>query len=318
MTNTLALLIGSIAAYTAAMSLGALVVVLITFSVMIYDRGLKAATSGVGTVAELTDAARGRQFVAIVVREFLVMALLTVVMPFGLLVPNRVAVLWHTTLARVGLKRCRANPIVLVHGYTQSRANWVFFAPWLRLHGRFVVTVNLPTFKPIEEQAACLDRVVTRILAATGRSKVNLVGHSLGGVVSRYYAAHMGASRVGRVVSIGSPHQGSRAAYLAFHPSILQIAPGSDFLRALTSREGELQRAAGGEAGVDAAGDAGRSGVVAHLSIRSENDPLLIPAECAALPYPAANHVVRHVGHMGYFADTGVFRDVLRFFDEGR
>jgi pimeloyl-ACP methyl ester carboxylesterase/predicted GH43/DUF377 family glycosyl hydrolase len=43
--------------------------------------------------------------------------------------------------------------------------------------------------------------------------KINLVGHSLGGLVSRIYAQKFGAEKISKIITVGSPHQGAIQVY---------------------------------------------------------------------------------------------------------
>jgi pimeloyl-ACP methyl ester carboxylesterase len=69
---------------------------------------------------------------------------------------------------------------------------------------------------------------VERLCEETGAERVHIVGHSLGGVIARYYVQRMGGSaRVDTLVTLGSPHTGTLGAYLL--PTTLgrQLRPGS-------------------------------------------------------------------------------------------
>lgn len=64
----------------------------------------------------------------------------------------------------------------------------------------------------------------------------NIVGFSMGGIVSRYYLQRLGGiQRVNTFISISSPHNGTWTAYPLALPGILQMRPDSDFLRDLNS-----------------------------------------------------------------------------------
>jgi triacylglycerol lipase len=62
----------------------------------------------------------------------------------------------------------------------------------------------------------------------------DLVGFSMGGLVSRYYVQRMGGiNRVQRFITLSSPHNGTIAAYGSTRPGCLQMRPNSDFLNDL-------------------------------------------------------------------------------------
>jgi len=103
-----------------------------------------------------------------------------------------------------------ARGVVLVHGFVCNRGLW---NPWMReLRTRGVphVAVNLePVFGDIDRYPRIIEAAVARIEALTRRPVV-LVGHSMGGLAIRAWLRQFDAdARVHRVVTIGSPHQGT-------------------------------------------------------------------------------------------------------------
>lgn len=100
--------------------------------------------------------------------------------------------------------------VLLVHGFVCNRGLW---NPWMRLlRARDLpfVAINLePVFGSIEAYAERIEAAVVRVETATGMPIV-LVGHSMGGVAIRAWFARFGSdARVHRVITIGSPHQGT-------------------------------------------------------------------------------------------------------------
>jgi len=66
-----------------------------------------------------------------------------------------------------------------------------------------------------------LKRMIEKILEVTGAKQVDIVAHSLGGLVARYYINEAGgAQNVRRLVMVGVPHFGSVDAYSALHPDL--------------------------------------------------------------------------------------------------
>ena len=80
-----------------------------------------------------------------------------------------------------------------------------------------------------------LGRQVERICAQTGYDQVFVVGHSLGGVIARYYVQCRGGDeRVHTLVTLGSPHAGTQLARLAPLVKVCrQLRPGSDVMTEL-------------------------------------------------------------------------------------
>ena len=111
-------------------------------------------------------------------------------------------------------------PIVLVHGLagTDRYANlidyWYGIASDLESHGANVYVANLSGFQGDlgpNGRGEQLLAYVQQVLAATGARKVNLIGHSQGGLDVRYVAA-VAPELVGSVTTIGTPHRGSEFA----------------------------------------------------------------------------------------------------------
>lgn len=104
-------------------------------------------------------------------------------------------------------------PIVLVHGFMDKGGAFVGLEDVLRGDGHKVERVSLPPIAPVAVRAEALAEQVDAILAAHGAAKVNLIGHSMGGLDSRYLVHHLGyADKVASVTTIATPHRGSAVA----------------------------------------------------------------------------------------------------------
>jgi len=104
-----------------------------------------------------------------------------------------------------------AGPVLLVPGYGGGTAGLEVLAQSLREAGRTATVVPVPGdgTGDLALSVAALDAAA----AATGSGPVDVVGYSAGGVVARLWAAQdPGAVR--RVVTLGSPHHGTRVAAL--------------------------------------------------------------------------------------------------------
>lgn len=112
----------------------------------------------------------------------------------------------------------RGPPVVLLHGYLMNRTNWIWLGPRLASRG-IGPLYGTSYFSPqaIDRSAEHLARFVDDVRAREGVERVDILAHSLGGVVARHYVEHLdGASKVRRVVTIGTPYRGTVWAWLAF------------------------------------------------------------------------------------------------------
>ncbi|AHY47968.1 Lipase (class 2) [Rubrobacter radiotolerans] len=113
-------------------------------------------------------------------------------------------------------------PVVLVHGTFETMAqNWAVFSPILKQEGYCVFALNYGSegegrdaqgqgLGPIEESAADLDEFVGDVLAYTGAERVQLVGHSQGGMMPRYWIKNLGgASEVEDLVGLAPSNYGT-------------------------------------------------------------------------------------------------------------
>ena len=127
-------------------------------------------------------------------------------------------------------------PLLLIHGYQCNRGFWFWLRPRLEAAGWTVATVSLePAWTEIDDYVPAIARRVDEVLAATGAAQVILVGHSMGGLTLRAYLRRHGSDKVARVITLGSPHHGTRLAPLGLGANARQIRIGSPWLAALAA-----------------------------------------------------------------------------------
>ncbi|MER6026657.1 alpha/beta fold hydrolase [Streptomyces sp. NPDC001851] len=135
------------------------------------------------------------------------------------------------------------RPVVLVHGTLgNSIDNWLSLAPYLKDRGYCVFSLDygqlagVPFFHglgPIDKSAEQLSAYVDRVLAATGATRADLVGHSQGGLMPRYYLKFLGgADKVNALVGLAPDSHGATLSGLT---SLLPYFPGAgDLIKATT------------------------------------------------------------------------------------
>lgn len=111
------------------------------------------------------------------------------------------------------------EPILFLHGYTKTAKDWTTMKEWFIDDGWSETILYAKTFDDFNncttatniDNANKIKEWVTDILDQNGVDKVDLVGHSMGGLSSRYYIKFLGGiDTVDDYVSIGSPHHGDK------------------------------------------------------------------------------------------------------------
>ncbi len=157
-------------------------------------------------------------------------------------------------------------PVVLVHGIFSSGDDMERLARHLRSQGREVFQPSLMPnggHAPIEDLARQLAPFIEE---KVGARRFDLVGFSMGGLISRYYLQRLGGlAKVNRFITMATPHHGTHMARLGGLPGWVQMRPGSEFLRDLAS-DAEALRA------------------VSFTSLYTPLDAIILPARSSEMP----------------------------------
>ncbi|MFE7232358.1 esterase/lipase family protein [Streptomyces sp. NPDC002405] len=197
------------------------------------------------------------------------------------------------------------SPVLLVHGLFSNRAIFHVMRRGLRQAGFHRVAVLNYNWlsNDVRSAARLLAEQVERICEDSGHERVHVIGHSLGGVVARYYAQRLGGdARVHTLVTLGAPHHGTLAAAVPLPlRAIRQLRPGSDVLTEL----------AGPAPGCE----------TRFVAFHSDLDELIVPAANARLVHPdlrIRNVPVRAVGHVSLPLHGRVVGEVCRVLRDAR
>lgn len=158
-------------------------------------------------------------------------------------------------------------PILLIHGFFVNAGVWAPMMHYLLQQGLAnVFTIDLrPRFQELDVYAQQIAERVEKICEAARAQKVIIVAHSMGGLIARAYIQRFGGNeRVEHLITIGSPHHGTRAAFFVPTPTTRQMRPGSSWLRTLNQDENQ-------------------PGEVRLTSIYSVHDNIIIPHTSAEL-----------------------------------
>jgi triacylglycerol esterase/lipase EstA (alpha/beta hydrolase family) len=196
----------------------------------------------------------------------------------------------------IGDVEAAGTPIILIHGIIDNHTVFAFLRRALNRRGfGRVITLNYsPLSDDIPRVARRLKSLVEKVRRETGYERVHVIGHSMGGVVARYYVQCLGGDqRVHTLVTLGSPHSGTLPAYLVPHSVVKQMRPDSPIVQEL-----------------DAPSAGCRTRMVA---IWSDLDQMIIPKRNARIVHPdlnARNVFVRGVGHMSFPVDGRVVHEI--------
>jgi triacylglycerol esterase/lipase EstA (alpha/beta hydrolase family) len=200
---------------------------------------------------------------------------------------------YEVTHAGAGEPRGTRHPVILLHGFAMNRTNWIWLGRRLAKRG-IGPLYGTSYFSPqtVRRSAAKLARFVDRVRARENCERVDIVAHSLGGVVARYYIERLdGAASVGRLVTIGSPHRGTAVARLgALFPSAQETRADSAFLN-------ELPLAAS-------------ASHVRYTSVWSRADAIIEPPESASIVPAGEDRVFDDLGHLSLLLSPRVLDTV--------
>lgn len=197
-------------------------------------------------------------------------------------------------------------PVFLVHGLGGSHLALRPLGRYLaRALGRPVVTPRLGLLSgDIRATAARVYREIEECAARTDCQYVDVVGHSLGGLVGSYLLKQTDRGRlIRRVVTLGTPHRGTPSAWWGLFlvgplsPSIWQMRPRGSFLRRL-----------------EAAPVPPRSEIVAVAGL----EDAVVPARYALLRRQPRqrNRAVAELDHFGLIVSRAAFRIVAEVLGE--
>lgn len=229
------------------------------------------------------------------------------------------------------------NPVVLVHGTFENMTyNWNALSPLLKNSGYCVFALNygqepgrvigapgaLPPggTGPIEHSAEQLDSFVDQVLAATGAEEVDIVGHSQGGMMPRYYLRFLGgADEVRTLVGLSPSNHGTTLGGLS---ALLQAIPGGGAGVSVACGPACYQQLAGSEflQQLNAGGDTMPG--VSYTVIQTRYDQVVTPYTSAFLSGPNVTNIrlqdqclLDFSEHLAISFDHIALRDVLNALD---
>ncbi len=124
------------------------------------------------------------------------------------------------------------RPILLVHGYVMGRSCFSVLATRLARAGFGpIIGFEYWSLGSIADAATRLAQTVARVRRQTGAQHVDLIGHSMGGLVCRYYASIKGgADSIGKLITLATPHFGTEHSLLGVGRARRELKVGSPLL----------------------------------------------------------------------------------------
>jgi triacylglycerol esterase/lipase EstA (alpha/beta hydrolase family) len=214
-------------------------------------------------------------------------------------------------------------PVVLVHGTFSNAGAFSTLSPLLANAGYCVFALNygcqalgpaICATGPIEESAGQLSTFVDRVLSATHASRVDLVGHSQGGMMPRYYLKFLGgAAKVHRLVGLAPSNHGTTVDGLQALAGLLSGLINCDACTEQLAGSAFLARLNGGGDTVPG---------VRYTVIESRFDEVVTPFTSAFLSGSSVTNVLLQnscaadfTGHLGITTDPNALGWVLNALD---
>jgi pimeloyl-ACP methyl ester carboxylesterase len=191
----------------------------------------------------------------------------------------------------------RHPPVLLIHGYLGTRGSMYILERRLNDDGICVFSFNLGSLnvRDIRTSAFLIHRKIESILAQTPVKKIDIVGHSMGGLIGLYYVKKLGGhEKVRKLIMMGTPLRGTWAALLGVvtaglvSASSWQLLPNSRFLKELSA--GPLPSN------------------VQYFTIAAQRDWVCPPS---STPLEGAESLTVPLGHSSLVMSEDVYRHIL-------
>ncbi|HEX7257133.1 MAG TPA: alpha/beta fold hydrolase [Nitrososphaeraceae archaeon] len=138
----------------------------------------------------------------------------------------------NNTNANTAVNSTTKLPVLLIHGYMEDAIVW---NKWVDLLKKDGISAYPITFKQSDDKCGSaadhakeLSNIIGQIKKETGQNKVNIVGHSKGGLDARVYLAN-NTQDVANLIMIGTPNAGSPLAQTSeiCTPAVYDLRPGA-------------------------------------------------------------------------------------------
>jgi len=185
------------------------------------------------------------------------------------------------------------TPIILVPGYQMNRWSLAPLQYYLYRCGYHNIwAINNPILK--DDVLVFVEHLKEKIdlyYEQNQQRKIIVIGHSMGGLISRHYIEKYGSEKVAATISMGTPYRGTKTYRLGRGTVGRQFKPGSDICNITDAPS------------------------LPHLIIRSTRDWVVVPFENTHLDN-ANEMIITNAGHLGMLVSVPVFQKIHHFVDE--
>ncbi len=208
------------------------------------------------------------------------------------------------------MERPAVEAVVLIHGLFLNGYEMSFLRFQLSRAGYLSRRFRYPS---VRCSPASVAEQLRRVVQDLDAGKIHFICHSLGGLVIRHYFALFEDLRHGRVVTLGTPHQGSGVARYLSTFTLGRKLLGKSNRRGVS---GDVPAWNGGCEIGSIAGtlSVGMGRVIGELS--NPNDGTVAVAETHL--HGATDHIALPVSHLGMLVSRQVAIQVVHFLQQGR
>lgn len=204
-----------------------------------------------------------------------------------------------------------AETVILLHGLARSHRCMRKLEKALQQAGFHTLNLNYPSTRHNVEALAAMV-MPAALNRCRGARRIHFVTHSMGGILLRCYLQQQAISRLGRVVMLAPPNQGSRVAARLQRCSLFRACFGRAAVQ-LGSLPQQL-----GKADYELGVIAGNRSInpLFHYWLRGANDGTVLVDDTRLLGMK--DHLTLPVSHPFIMTDTAVITQVLYFLREGQ
>jgi triacylglycerol esterase/lipase EstA (alpha/beta hydrolase family) len=222
------------------------------------------------------------------------------------------------------------TPVVLVHATgVNLGANWAVLSPMLANAGYCVYAFNygmtwlsagrVGGLGEISASARTLSSFVDKVRTSTGAAKVDLVGHSQGGMMPHYYIEKLGgASKVRTFVGLSPSNHGTTLSGVVTMGANLNLIGFTNTLLWGVGVPALAQQMQGSSFQTSLFGNGDTVAGPRYVVIQTKHDKVVTPHTNAFLTGTNVDNILIQdqcpwdtVGHVGMFADSPVLQNVL-------